>query len=168
MMVIMAATVWQCGNKAGKEKARIDALEKEFYTADPEMNAETLKKGETLLAAYLDYTGMFKDSSSAPVYMFKAAELALGLNKVQQSLELFNRIIYQYPDFEKVPESLFLMGFIYENNLQNFGKAKEIYENFLQRFPDHEFADDAALSIQNLGKSPEELVREFERKNQGI
>jgi len=88
------------------------------------------------------------------------------LNKAQQSLELFNRIIYQYPAYERVPESLFLMGFIYENNLQNFGKAKEIYERFIQRYPDHEFADDAAISIQNLGKTPEELVREFEQKNQ--
>lgn len=166
MLALVAIFLWQCGSRQEKEAGRIQKLEQEFYDLDPNLNAEMIRKGDILLAAYLDFAGEIRDSASAPSYLFKAAELSLALDKVQQSLELFNRIIYQYPSYSRVPECLFLMGFIYENHLQNFGKAKEIYESFILRYPDHEFADDAALSIQNLGKTPEELVREFEKKNE--
>jgi hypothetical protein len=37
---------------------------------------------------------------------------------------------------------------------------------FIQTYPDNEFADDAAISIENMGKTPEELIREFEAKNE--
>lgn len=32
-------------------------------------------------------------------------------------------------------------------------------------FPNHEMADDARASIDNLGKSPEEIIRGFEIKD---
>jgi hypothetical protein len=60
------------------------------------------------------------------------------------------------------------MGYIHENYFQELGKAKAIYEQFLQRYPDHDFADDAQISIENLGKSPEELIRIFEEKNREL
>ena len=118
-----------------------------------------------LVQAYIDYADKVKNDEESPGYLFKAANLAMNLNQPEKSLELFNRIIYQYPNYEKVPDCLFLMGFIYENQLQNYGKAKEIYESFLAKYPDHEFADDASISIQNIGKPLDELVKEFEAKN---
>jgi TolA-binding protein len=117
------------------------------------------------LQAYQDYAEKHKDSPEAPEYLYKAADLALNINKSKESLDLYNRIIYQYPDYAKVPECLFLMGYIYENYFQELGKAKEIYESFLSKYPSHDFADDARISIENLGKSPEELIRSFEEKN---
>ena len=136
------------------------------------MSAENFTLDETgkqiadeLLQAYLDYADKHKDSPETPYYLYKAADLALNINKSKESLDLYNRIIYQYPDYEKVPECLFLMGYIYENYFQELGKAREIYQSFLSKYPTHEFADDARISIENLGKSPEELIHSFEEKN---
>ena len=53
---------------------------------------------------------------------------------------------------------------MYENNLGDLNAAKSIYEQFLEKYPDDEFADDAAVSIKNLGKTPEELIKEFEEQ----
>jgi len=36
------------------------------------------------------------------------------------------------------------------------------YELFLSEYPEHDFSDDAKLAIRNLGKTPEDLIREFE------
>jgi inosine/xanthosine triphosphate pyrophosphatase family protein len=41
-----------------------------------------------------------------------------------------------------------------------------IYELFLQKYPDNDFADDARISIENLGKTPEELIKQFEEQQQ--
>jgi tetratricopeptide (TPR) repeat protein len=59
---------------------------------------------------------------------------------------------------------LFLKGYVYENNLGRLDKAKAIYEEFLQKYPDNDFADDAEVSLKYLGKSPEELIEIFQRK----
>jgi len=83
----------------------------------------------------------------------------------QKAIELFDRLMVEYPDYEKVPECLFMKAFIYDNNLQEYDKAKEVYLEFLEKYPDDEFADDARASINNLGKSLEEIIREFEEKN---
>lgn len=157
---------WGCGRKSENLKEKISRLEQSFYE-DPDftLDEEGLAKASELEAAYLEYADQNKDSADAPEYLFKAADLAMSLDKPQESLDLYNRILFQYPDYAKAPECLFLVGFIYENYLQNYGKAKEIYESFLERYPDHEFADDAAISIKNLGKSPEELIKEFEEMN---
>jgi len=37
-------------------------------------------------------------------------------------------------------------------------------EEFLEKYPDSDFADDARISLQNLGKSPEELIKELEER----
>lgn len=57
-----------------------------------------------------------------------------------------------------------MIGFVYENDLNDLENAKQTYEAFLQKYPnDPDFADDAQMALKNLGKSPEELIKEFEQ-----
>ncbi len=58
-----------------------------------------------------------------------------------------------------------MQAFAYENIIGNTGKAFEYYNEFLSKFPEHELADDALTAIKFMGKSPDEIVREFERMN---
>jgi tetratricopeptide (TPR) repeat protein len=59
---------------------------------------------------------------------------------------------------------MFLKGYVYENNLGRLDKAKEIYETFIELYPNNEFADDAEVSLRFLGKSPEELIEIFQQE----
>jgi TolA-binding protein len=162
MIILMPVMFIQCSNDP---KSHILSLEKKMANEDFTMDEKGMQTAHELVAAYLDFAEKQKESPEAPEYLYKAADLSLNLNDAKQSLDLYNRIIYQYPDFKKTPECLFLMGYIYENFFQELGKAKEIYEQFLAKYPNHDFADDARVSIENLGKSPEELIRSFEEKN---
>ena len=58
-----------------------------------------------------------------------------------------------------------MLGFVQENYSGNLDEARRIYQLFLMEFPNHEMADDARASIDNLGKSPEEIIRGFEIKD---
>ena len=60
---------------------------------------------------------------------------------------------------------LFLQGFVYESQLHNIIRAKEAYTEFIRKYPRHQLAKDAQFSIENLGKSDEELIKMFEEKN---
>jgi isocitrate lyase len=60
---------------------------------------------------------------------------------------------------------LFLQGFISENGLKDTAAARKFYENFLKQYPNHKLASDVKISLNNMGKTPDELIREFEKKN---
>lgn len=149
----------------GSCTSRMEKLENQVYSEEFTYDTKGLERVDELVQLYLQQAEGHPDDPSAPSYLFKAAELSMNLDRPGQALELYNKIIYTYPDYEKAPECLFLLAFIYENTMQNFGKAKELYEMFLVKYPEHDFADDARFSLQYLGKSPEELMKEFEEKN---
>ncbi|MBT8232267.1 MAG: tetratricopeptide repeat protein [Saprospiraceae bacterium] len=118
--------------------------------------------------AYVDACEAFALShpkdANAPDYLFKAAEVAKSLRTFPKSLTLYDWIIEEYPDFEKAGTALFLKGFIIENNLGDDEKAREIYNEFLKKYPKHDLADDVQFLIENLGKSDEEILKMIESK----
>jgi TolA-binding protein len=163
ILIILASITIQCSNDP---KSKIKDLEKQIGSEKFTLDEKGMQVANELVKEYIDYANSHKDSPEAPEYLYSAADMSLNIGKSKEALDLYNQIIYKYPDFAKAPECLFLVGYIYENYFQQYGKAKEIYESFLQKYPNHEFADDAKISIENMGKSPEELIKSFEEKNQ--
>ncbi len=53
-----------------------------------------------------------------------------------------------------------MAGFILANDLQDFDAAKETYELYIEKYPDGQLADDAKIELENLGKTPEEILLE--------
>jgi TolA-binding protein len=162
LLTLLSSILVQC---KPDPKAKIAALEEKIASENFTLDEKGMQTASELVGAYLEYAETFKDNPESADFLYKAADISLNINKSKEALDLYNRIIYQYPDYKKAPECLFLIAYIYENFFQNFGKAKEVYEAFIAKYPDHDFADDAAISIQNMGKSPEELIRMFEEKN---
>ncbi len=160
-LILLGLIIASCSSPQQRMKSAIAEQEKEFFASQP---GETKLAG-VLIDSYIDYVDNYPSDKDAPGFLFKAADIAMNMNRSQQAIKLFQRIIKEYPDYDKVPQCLFLQGYVYENNLGNLQKAKEIYQEFLDKYPNDEFADDAQVSIQNLGKSPEQLIKEFEEKS---
>jgi TolA-binding protein len=100
--------------------------------------------------------------------LLRAAALAKAAGKPAKAVELYERVHTEMPGHPKAPMALFMSGFVYENDLGDLQKAKSVYERFLQEYPnDQDFADDAGSALKLLGKSPEEIVREFEKIQSG-
>lgn len=117
------------------------------------------------LDAYMNYVNSFPEDSASADYLFKVAELQRAKKQYAEAVATFGKVAEQYPSFEKVPHTVFLQGFIYENDLQDMDKARERYEYFVKTYPKHPLARDVQFSLNNLGKSPEQIIREFEEKN---
>jgi len=128
-------------------------------------SSETLKKEDAvlLMEAYVAFSERFTNRENADEYLFKAGEIAMGQEMTVASIRYLTRLYDEFPRYEKRAYGLFLLGFVQENYSGNLDEAKRVYELFLTEFPNHEMADDAKASIKNLGKSPEEIIREFER-----
>ena len=82
-------------------------------------------------------------------------------------MQLIDRTLNDFRQSKYLPETVFLKAYVYENLLGNLGQAATVYNDFIVRYPGHDLADDAAAALKYLGKSPEELVKEFEAMNSG-
>jgi TolA-binding protein len=117
---------------------------------------------------YTLFAREFPKDSNAAMYMFKAADIyASAMHKYDQAIELLQKIISDHPGFRKMPVCYFELGVIYDDYLNDDAKAKEYYEDFLKKYPDHPLAPQVKSLISYLGKSNEELMKEFEKKNEG-
>ena len=163
-IILIALLFASCGPNKNQDKEKIDVLETELFSQTNGMiNKE---KALEVVDLYVAFADTYPEDSLSAEYLFKAADISMNMNLPTKAIDLYKRIRAKYPSFRKAPECLFLSGYIYENYLGKLEEAKAIYEEFIQKYPDNDFADDAQISINNLGKSPEELIKEFEAKQE--
>ncbi len=160
--------LFSCTPSKEKLQEQITNAEAELFKNDKGTFVFEDKLAVKTIEAYSAFVAAYPEDSLTPEYLFKKADLFRSLKDAGKSIETYNAIIEKYPDYKKAPYCLFLKGFIYENELNNTAKAKESYEAFLVKYPNHELADDVQFSLNNLGKSPEQLIREFEEMQQKI
>lgn len=151
-----------CLSPQKKMNDQIAQFEKTLY-ADSSMNPDAAKAKE-IIGLYTSYADKFPDDTLSAGYLFKAADISSKINETTQAIELFGRMLKNYPDNKNAPYALFLQGFIYENQIGDPVKARPYYEAFLKKYPDHPIAGDVTFSLENLGKTPEELIKQFESK----
>ena len=97
--------------------------------------------------------------------LLKSAGLAKTVDEPRKALELYQKVANGLPQHPKAPTALFMSGFVYENDLNDLNNAKAVYESFLQKYPnDPDFTDDAQNALKMLGKSPEEIIKQFEQQ----
>jgi len=162
--IISAMILVSCGGPSkDKEVTKIKELEKKKAAAEKSGIINREKSAE-LITAYKEFADKFPKDTASATYLFKGAQLSMNINHGKGAIECFDRIIKDFPDYNKMPDCIFLKAFVYETQLQDMVNARKYYEEFLKKYPRHDLADDAQASINNLGKSPEELVKEFEAK----
>ncbi|MCX6282854.1 MAG: hypothetical protein NTW31_01245, partial [Bacteroidetes bacterium] len=80
--------------------------------------------------------------------------------------EMFDLYRSSYPNDARSAICLFFTAYIYENLMKNLDKAQELYILFIEKYPRNDFADDAQNALNNLGKTPDQMVKEFEQRKQ--
>lgn len=163
VLSVFVAILTACTPAREKMETKISATEERLFNS---ASGFSRTGADSLIDLYQEYVGKYTSDSLAPVYLFKAATLTMNLLQGERSIGLFSRFKEKYPDHRNVPLCLFFTGYIQENIFGKLDKARETYTLFLETYPDHEFADDAKASIENLGKTPEEMIREFEARRQ--
>ncbi|HMN06844.1 MAG TPA: hypothetical protein PKD45_14075 [Flavobacteriales bacterium] len=146
-------------NQAAAE--RIRAMEDTLY-AKPGVDR---KGAQALQDVYLLYAKQNPLDSLTPEYIFRAAGLRSTLGDPKGSIELYDRIIRDFPGWRKITDTYFVKAFTIDNGLHQRGEAERAYQAVIDKFPGHELAEQSRLLIENLKYSDEELIQRFEAMN---
>jgi tetratricopeptide (TPR) repeat protein len=103
------------------------------------------------------------DAEKSAALLMQAAGLAKTMDDAPKSLDLYTRLVSQFPKSKHAPTALFMTGFIY-NEMGDLDKARAAYEQFIRNYPDNEMVLSAKMEIKNLGKSTDDILREFEQQ----
>jgi outer membrane protein assembly factor BamD (BamD/ComL family) len=166
VLLVLALMTLGCGQGAEKKKLtdRIAAGEAKIF-GDSLSTIPDQNTGMEMIQAYTDFANEFPDDTASAEYLFKGAEIAMNMKMSAMAIEYYRRIIDSYPNYSKVAYCLFLQAFILENDLKQYDQAKQVYQDFVNKYPNHVLAKDALASIQNMGKPIEELIKEWEQQN---
>ena len=81
-----------------------------------------------------------------------------GLQDYSRAVSVYERITQDYPDSTKrAAQAQFMIGFVYNNYMQDTAKAHVAYEAFLAKYPTHDLADDVQWELKYLGKDINEI-----------
>lgn len=145
-------------------RSRLDTIKSDVYDED------TYQVNYRIANNYIEACELFSlilpERDVTPDVLFNAAEMARAVQAYSRAVELYARIQDRYPDYSRMNRVLFMWAYTLDDGLQDYDGARARYSEFIERFPGDDFADDAEASLRNLGKSPEELIREFEQKQQ--
>lgn len=99
--------------------------------------------------------------------LFKAAMTArTTARNPKKALQIYDWVYKEFPAYDKSYQALFLKAFTLDNDMKKFDEAKTQYEAFLAKYPDDEFAVSTKFLLENLGKSDDEIIKQFEKKKQ--
>lgn len=140
---------------------QITGLEKELYAA----RQVDEKKARQVVSLYEKYYQSYHRDAEAADFLFKAGEVTENINQPYRAIDFYTRCYEEYPAFKFRAECLFRMANLYDYKINNYIKAKALYEEVKVQFPKSQLAKDADAAIKLMGKSDQDMIREFEKKN---
>ena len=146
-----------CSPSAQKRSADIQKLETELKE-DGKSGKTDSTKVKQLLAEYMAYAKAFPTDTTTAVYLVKSALFYQNIRKIDSAIYCYNEVYTKFPDYHKANLALFSEAFLYGNDKHDLVKAKQLYEEYLKKYPTSKMAPSAAMELRTLGKSPEEVL----------
>lgn len=127
------------------------------------------KKNDTrgAIAKFEELVEEYPDSPLAPEALYEIGVLQSSIEELSaKAIPTLESMIATYPSSPVVHKAVFVLGYLYNNRFGNLEKAKLYYERYLRQFPDSIYAKDARMELQNLGKTPEEILQQAQAARQ--
>lgn len=139
---------------------RIRAMEDSLF----EHRAFDQRSAQAMVDIYKAYALAYPNDSMAPEYLFRAAGTLKSMHQADNSIVLYDRLIREHPSWKRLVDVLYMRALTLDDDLDRLGEARTAYQLVITTFPDHPFARDAKVMIENLGLSDEELIQRFKQK----
>ncbi|HWY11277.1 MAG TPA: tetratricopeptide repeat protein [Bacteroidia bacterium] len=125
------------------------------------------KVANKAIKAFADFSFYCPTDTLAPIFLLKAGQIAQSINNLPQAQLSFERVINDFPNFKNRGAAMFLLAQLYDepSMLNDEEKARELYGQIINTFPGTDWAKNADDARSLLGKTDEQIIKEFEKKN---
>jgi len=182
LVITISSLLFACGNNNDEVKieageTEIDIIDTEIermaeidkYSAillDDKVDVNTKEKQAlALLNAYDQYIQYHSFEAESFEIELKAGELAKNLGKPHIAIKYFNNLMERAPEEKVSAMALFYKAMIIGDMLHEDELAIKTYQEFVDKYPNHDFAESAKQSIKLQGKTLDEIVAGFEKEN---
>lgn len=112
------------------------------------------------------FVSQFPADTLAPKYLFEKALLQEKQMQYLPAIETLDRIYSAYPDSPQGSKALFLQGYLYANVVNDYDQARIKYQLYLDNYAavDPKITSDVKMELDNLGKTPDEILKEILEK----
>jgi len=158
-----------CSTNETDEKNVENSIEKEFDTdrflkelaeIETKLNVDLPQKNDMQKAVtyFQDYATHFPDDNKSGDYLLKASDLAKALEQYEKSVTILDRIIEEYPTYEKIESVYYNRASHTDFEIRDTALARVYYVEFMEKFPKSDFIDDAQARLDQNFLSMEELI----------
>ncbi len=119
------------------------------------------------IKAFTDFAYYCASDSLSPIYMINTAQIARVIDNIPQAKIVLDKCIDGYPNFNNRASAIFLLAQLYDeaNYLNDEHEARKLYQKIIDEYPKSEWAMNSKAAIKLLGKTDEEIIKEFTKKN---
>ena len=139
--------------------SRLDTLLNSMY--DEQSHSLDRRKAAQYVTGCEVFAMVNPKDPKSPELLLKAAEMARTLRNYPKALSIYDWVYTKFQDYPKVGQALFLKGFTLDNDMKKYDLARPVYEAFLAKHPNDVFAKDTKFLLDNLGKSDNEIINNF-------
>src|SRR4051812_2109068 len=97
LILLSLTIIFGCGNNNEKLEIQKRITEGETVLLNDSSRQLNLVLSEKVLKDYINFADAYKDDSLSQEYLFKAGDLAHGLGKAQEAIQIFERLQREYP-----------------------------------------------------------------------
>lgn len=149
--------LFSCTNKQDALLGKISDLTNKMQTEE----FPSRENMEAIIALYDEYIVNYPDDQRVISFMELKAKYQAANGDYLGAIASYSKLMDTFPESSQYADALFMQAFIYENNLLDLDAAQLKYEEFANKFPNHELHDDAVFSLENLFLSEEEMFEKL-------
>ena len=105
-----------------------------------------------------EFLQQYPEHNLAPIALKESAAVAQQRGSFLDALDIYNRLMSEFPTSEHCDEAQFMVAFIYEEYLQDYSQAREAYKLLIERYPDSELVASARHLLPHVGRNPEDWI----------
>lgn len=138
--------------------------DQDYYNQADQLIKE--KKYTEAISGFENLIKEYPESKIAPKALVQIAALYESqliegyqfMQSYKKAAETYYQVYEQFPKSEEAPVALFQSGFLYDNELKNFDQATKIYKLFLEKYPEHKYAQIVQQSLDIMGMDPNDII----------
>lgn len=171
LILFLATTIFaSCTKKELTLDEKIDLVKIELdKVKDSKSDSEQkIILTDSLFGLYEKFANEFPEEERSPLLLFKIAEYKNSKGFPAVGAKTYETFQERYPDHKEAAQALMRSAIIFEGVINDRVHSKKVYQRIIDNYPDSKEAEDAKanLALMNSDKSLEEIIDEFEKKNQ--